>query len=1214
MKHPAPPSPTLDFLAGGGEMAARMRAHDWSSSPLGPPQTWPQSLRTVVALMANSKFPMFVAWGPRLAFLYNDGYIPIFGAKHPAALGLPFAEVWSEIWDEISPIVDRALAGEASYFENLHLVMQRNGVPEETYFTFSYSPVRDEAGAVAGLFCACTETTGQVMADRARQRLIDVIEQSPDLIGLADPEGRAVYVNEAGQRMVGLTPDRVREARVIDFFAPEDRPHVESHLLAAVQREGRWQGTYRARNFATGASVPFDGTLFATRDASGAFLGIAAVARDITEREAAERRQAFLSDLSDRLRVLSDPVEVLTIAAEALGRHLGVAQVGYGRIDTPHDVLTVMREWNDGRMPSIAGTWQLAAFSAEAIAEIKRGRNLVIDDVARDRRTAAGAVVSAYAAIGVRATLSIPLVKDKRLVAVLFVHHPEPRSWSAEDVALVRSVAERSWAAVERAQAEAALRESEERLRLGTAVADFGTYDWDVAADVHRWSPETHRIYGIEPGTPITIDLVSALIHPEDRARGAAANAAGLDPAGTGRIENEYRVVRPDGTLRWIRTAAQVMFSDGPERRPIRMVGAVQDVTERRLAEEALRRLNESLEAQVEERTRERDRLWHTSRDLMCVARVDGTLLSVNPAWERLLGWRAEELVGRNAAEVKHPDDDARTRAELARLAEGRSTLNFEDRYRHRDGSWRWISWACDPASSAAQREADALYRAYFANTAESLFVIGVLPDGGFTIEELNPAHEASTGLRTAELRGKRLEEQLPPDVVEAVTANYRRAVQSGLPQHYRETIDLPNGLRHWDTVLVPVRDPQGRIVRLIGSARDVTSQVQAEEALRQAQKMEAVGQLTGGIAHDFNNLLTAVVGSIDLIRRRSADDRTIRLAENAMKAAERGMKLTGQLLAFSRTQRLALGAVPVNAAIQGMGGLLATTIGSAVTVRFALDPEAGAALTDVHQLELAILNLAINARDALAGDSGGTITISTGRVRIGPRGVPGIGAELPQGEHVVVSVADNGPGMPAAVVARAFDPFFTTKPVGQGTGLGLSQVYGIARQSGGGARIESHPGRGTTVRLYLPVTTAEGDEAEDGDPVAVGDPAAAARGCVLVVDDDPDVRTFLTDTLDTFGYRVLAADNGPEGLALFERARPDLLILDFAMPGMNGAEVAEAARRRPGQPILFVSGYADTAALERAAGDAGVLRKPFRAADLAAAVQAAVSGAVALR
>jgi PAS domain S-box-containing protein len=397
----------------------------------------------------------------------------------------------------------------------------------------------------------------------------------------------------------------------------------------------------------------------------------------------------------------------------------------------------------------------------------------------------------------------------------------------------------------------------------------------------------------------------------------------------------------------------------------------------------------------------------------------------------------------------------------------------------------------------------------------------------------------------------------------------------------------------------------EGRVAQRTAALSEALEQLQAEvadreraeEALRQAQKMEAVGQLTGGIAHDFNNLLTPILGGLELIANRVDDVRLKRVSEAALESARRGAKLTSQLLAFSRIQRLAMKPVEVNAVIANMRQILKHTIGTAIEIRTDFDESAGRAICDENQLENAILNLAINARDAM--ESGGILTIST-RCTEEP-GRP----DLEAGDYVCISVEDTGHGMPPDVLSRAIEPFFSTKPLGKGTGLGLAQVYGIAQQSGGTLRIESEEGKGTKVQIILPRSAGEAEGDADRRPAATATAPSSKRARILVVDDDCDVRSFLSDVLDELGHDVASCDCGEAALAEVERACPDLLLLDFAMPGMNGAEVARAVRERcPDLPIVFVTGYAESEQLEAALGrDVRVLRKPFSVDELIAAV-----------
>jgi CheY-like chemotaxis protein len=363
---------------------------------------------------------------------------------------------------------------------------------------------------------------------------------------------------------------------------------------------------------------------------------------------------------------------------------------------------------------------------------------------------------------------------------------------------------------------------------------------------------------------------------------------------------------------------------------------------------------------------------------------------------------------------------------------------------------------------------------------------------------------------------------------------------------------------------------------------------------------MEAVGQLTGGIAHDFNNLLTAVVGSLDLLLRRTDDEKLRRLARNALQAGERGAQLTAQLLAFSRRQRLSPTPIQPNDIVRGMGDLLARTIGPQIRVETRLQSDLWHALADPTQVEMLILNLAINARDAMP--SGGRLTISTSNVDSPP---PALREELAPGQYVVIAVGDTGTGMSPEILARAFEPFFTTKPQGQGTGLGLSQLYGFAKQSGGTARIESRIGEGTTVSVYLPRSKAD-TKAERVVELA---PTAPAAVNILLVDDDDDVRQVAAAMIEELGYTVIGANGGEAALKSLGDSRVALLVTDVAMPAMNGVELAREARARcPDLPVLFASGYADLDRFGAELEHESVLKKPYRLADLAARISAALA------
>ncbi|ALM85160.1 response regulator [Bordetella sp. N] len=381
---------------------------------------------------------------------------------------------------------------------------------------------------------------------------------------------------------------------------------------------------------------------------------------------------------------------------------------------------------------------------------------------------------------------------------------------------------------------------------------------------------------------------------------------------------------------------------------------------------------------------------------------------------------------------------------------------------------------------------------------------------------------------------------------------------------------------------------------------KEVRAREKTQDALAQSQKMESIGQLTGGLAHDFNNLLNVIMGSIELIDRATEDARIRRLAGNARQAVLRGARLTSQLLAFARSQTMDLRVTDVNELLSGMRDLLGLSLGATVKVVTYLDPSVPKAIADANQLELAILNLGINARDAMPG--GGTVTLTTSLRR-------GSG-DLPEGAYVVIAVADTGSGIAPAALSKVFDPFFTTKPVGKGTGLGLSQVYGIARQSGGTARIESELGKGTVVELWLSVAAADDQaatESPDATPSTQGN-GDATPADILVIDDDHIVRNLIVECLQSLGYQVRQAADGESGLRLLKERAPDLLMVDFIMPGLNGAEVIERVRADlPDLPIILATGYVDAQVSAVLLRNELLLQKPFDIGDLAAMVRQAL-------
>ncbi len=479
----------------------------------------------------------------------------------------------------------------------------------------------------------------------------------------------------------------------------------------------------------------------------------------------------------------------------------------------------------------------------------------------------------------------------------------------------------------------------------------------------------------------------------------------------------------------------------------------------------------------------------------------------------------------------------------------------------------------------------------------------------------VNPAWTELLGWTEAELLGRRVIELIHPDDKE----NLRHGAEPGV----NHTVRLEARLRRKDggyRWIAWTAVSQDKLVYAIGrditKAKAATEEVAAanrqlvrqieerekvETTLRQMQRLEAVGQLTSGVAHDFNNLLTVILGNLEFVKRdmTGQDPRLLRRLEQMTKAAERGAKLIGQLLAFSRRQRLEPKPIDLNDTVMGMRDLLQSTMGGSVRIRTNLESDLWAALVDPTQIELIVLNLAINARDAM--EVGGDLIVATSNMQLSVP--PSRPEEPPPGEYVRLSVTDTGTGMTEEVVQRAFEPFFTTKEVGKGSGLGLAQVFGFAKQSGGGVRIDTTLGKGTSIHVFLPRAQVNGALVPHAEPALwSGQATRASSGrLILLVDDDGAVREITAKMLQDLGYDVVEAGSGGAALDLITREpRIALSLLDYAMPGMSGAEVAqEVHKRRPGLPVVFITGYADLTALKEV-GEDYIIQKPFREADLA--------------
>jgi PAS domain S-box-containing protein len=502
-------------------------------------------------------------------------------------------------------------------------------------------------------------------------------------------------------------------------------------------------------------------------------------------------------------------------------------------------------------------------------------------------------------------------------------------------------------------------------------------------------------------------------------------------------------------------------------------------------------------------------------------------------------------------------------------------------------------------AAESSQRESEAGYRAIFANSADLLSVIDVSADGGFHIAELNPAYEQATGVKTDMLRGIEVGRMAQEPESTRLVEHLQRVVAGGVPVFTRDPVNLASGRRIWESILVPVRNDEGRVDRVLTSSRDVTEREESQARLRRAQRMEAVGHLTGGVAHDFNNILQIIRGNLEMVASAVSDPEASERLKNALHGADRAAELTRQLLAFARRQPLEPRVVNLGRLVGDMAEMLRRTLGETIEVETVIAGGLWNTLADPAQVESAVLNLALNARDAMP--KGGRLTIEIANAVL-DQSYANHEREVEPGQYVMLAVSDTGQGMTAETLSRAFEPFFTTKGEERGTGLGLSMVYGFVKQSNGHVQIYSEPGEGSTVKIYLP--RSRQSAAAAATPVTSSAPAGQ-REVVLVVEDDDLVRTSTVAMLRELGYTCIHASDGAAALSkLRAGSKVDILFTDVIMPGpVKSRELArEAQTLHPGLPVLFTSGYSENAIVHQGRLDEGVqlLSKPFSREDLA--------------
>ncbi|EWC43356.1 hypothetical protein B597_001785 [Stutzerimonas stutzeri KOS6] len=1080
------------------------------------------------------------------------------------------------------------------------------------------------------------------------------------------------------------SPYRVQDCPIQHTATTGEPRHVEHELFYRVD----------------GSSLPVEYHVVPIyRD--GELQGAICTFSDISERTQHQALQAFLLELSDCLQADSEHVDIRCVLDERLARLTQCDCIAWGWLEG--ETLVVQQQWLAAGAPSRLGQHALAAVGAGLAERLARGSTLVL--AADDTRSE---TLRQNLACHSLLLSELPCIEPGTQPTVLLFVRSQPRPWSQDDIGLTREVLGRIRGAAERACANKALREAEQRISLANEIASIGVWEYRDNQHSLHWDTQLKAMAGLTPDEPgLGVHEILARVHPDDRGQLIKALGDTLAGKGDGEFQLDYRIfdTRINAFI-WLANRGRRLVDARGE---VRILGTARDITAERNAAERMLQMNEMLERQIRERQQAEQRqtalielgdLLREQHDSETIAHAAVSVIGRTIGISRVL-FASIDASSQSAtierywsdgnsdssSEVVHFADygdffydlqekelvviedvlhDARTASHAENFAESRIRsivcvplfeqgriaavmMVLEEQPRAwLDDDISFIREVADRAWSADERmRAERALREseeQFRTLADNMSQFAWMADPGGRIYWYNKRWYDYTGTTQEAMRALGWRAVNHPDHHDRVSASMKRAFAIG--SIWEETFPLrgKDGKYRWFlSRALPIRDDFGQVTHWFGTNTDVTAQVTAEEALRElndnlerrvaertrelaainnrlhiemaereraeealrhAQKMEAIGQLTGGLAHDFNNMLTGVLGALDLIQRRVASGNTgdlDRYIDAAATSANRAAALTHRLLAFARRQSLDPKPIDVNLLVISMEDMLRRTMGEHIQLEVELQPDAWLAYTDGHQLENALLNLVINARDAMP--DGGRLGVTTQNLRVERRH-----PDAPEpGDYVVLCVADNGAGMSAQTIAKAFDPFFTTKPIGQGTGLGLSMVYGFAKQTGGHVSIDSKLNEGTRVMLYLPRNPTE-DDAQAPPEQSAETPCALNGETVLVVEDEAAVRMLVVEVLQELGYQVLEAFDSASALPYLHGGQHlDLLVSDFGLPGLNGRQLVEDARQhRPALKVLFITGYVPDDEMRKDFLGPGmdILAKPFSIDRLAARIR----------
>ena len=1268
-----------------------MRAKRWHETPLGPPDSWPQSLKTVIRILLTSRYQMWMCWGPQLTMFYNDAYGPTLGVKQHWALGASAREVWKEIWPDIGPRIEHVLqSGEATWDEGLLLFLERSGYPEETYHTFSYSPLADDGGRVVGMLCVVTEETERIIGER---RLFALQELAAGI---------------AGNNALGMVFESVPRQLNRDL---KDLPFTLTYLF-----DERGDACLACCS-GVESNHPIAPARIDPKDPNAAWPAEEILAR---------RTALNLSDLKDRFAALpmgawdKPPREAIITPIAQQGREspAGFLVAGINPYRRMDDAYLGFVNLVAGQISSgLANAWayEEAQRRADALAELDRAKTAFFSNVSHEFRTPLTLMLAPLEDI-LKRPAADPLSEHRELIQVArrngvrllklvntlldfsrieagrtqaYFEPVELAAYTAELASNFRSAIERAGLRLNvncQPLPEAVFldRDMWEKVILNLLSNAFKfTFEGSIAVET-RCSDDGARaeITVRDTGTGIP---ASELPHLFDRFRRVAgARGRSIEGSGIGLALVRELVNVHGGTISVASEMGQgsaftVALRFGSGHLPAERVGKARaedsgDTRAQAYIDEALSWLGDA--------SRQAAASAPGAAELAPIAPVPGAAgqriliaddnVDMRIYLQKLLqtaGFQVEAVGDGEralAAALEHKPDLVLSDVMMPKM-DGfglLSALRKNSQLREvpvlllsaRAGEEAKVEGLAAGANDYLVKPFSA--RELIARIRANLDLAALRRESQEALRRLNESLEQQVADRTADLRAKEarlrtifgtsytyqgymstdgtlldanatslagIKGQLQDVIGKPFWQTPWFASTPGMPDLVRDAIplvaagevvrreihiNLPlGGWRWFDFQMRPVRDSLNKVVAIVPEAVDVSERRLAEAALRQAQKMEGIGQLTGGVAHDFNNLLTIIVGSLETVRRQikqaGSDAANIEhLVDSAMRGAQRAASLTQRLLAFSRQQPLDPKPLDVSRLVGGMSDLLHRTIGEQISIETVMSAGLWQTNIDANQLEMAIINLAVNARDAMP--NGGKLTIETANVSL-DEGYTVDQAEVIPGQYVMLAVTDNGIGMTQETVAKAFEPFFTTKDIGHGTGLGLSQVYGFVKQSGGHVKIYSEIGQGTSVKIYLP-------RLYSNEAVAAAEPPPRiARGrddeTILAVEDDSDVRAHTCGILRELGYRVLEASSGVSALEIL-RAHPeiDLLFTDVGLPGgMNGRQLAGAARDLNRKlKVLFTTGYARNAIVHDGRLDPGVqlITKPFTYASLSGKIR----------